>query len=119
MAPTILRTRLTATFIAAAMLAFCGAAPAVAGQADEELNRPINPPCVEHTLDVNVPEDTNNPWPQFCQDGEDAPKPCGDWMPTAPCRPAIAAPLPPAVLTGGMLLAGNWVVSIFRKRRRI
>ena len=83
-----------------------------------EVVGPINPQLGAGDFDVpSLPFEDNTPWPIFCPPDELPPavNPPPVEVPNRP--PTMAAPLPPALISGGLLLVGNGVLLVFRKRR--
>ena len=105
--------------LAVAAFAPGATAPAAAGEMHEPSTiRPINAPRVDQELDVDVVvDDPVMAFDQSWREMEVPPTLSGQVMTFSQRNPVVAAPLPPAVLSGGVLLAGHWIYSIFRKRR--
>ena len=111
---------LIATLTMAAVLAIggidgIGATPAFADEPAEIL-----------TLDLaesHEPQNTNMTWPAFREGEDERPMQSIDAGVTTTSfddrQPVLAAPLPPAVLTGGALLAANLAVSMIGARRQL
>ena len=64
-----------------------------------------------------LPDDEQPSWPSFVERNELAQPPTFLPAPAHQCRSGVSAPLPPAVLSGGVLLAANWVFAMCRKGR--
>ena len=79
---------------------------------------PINPQLGPGEFNVpSLPFEDNTPWPIFCPPDE-LPLSVNPPPVVVPNRPpTMAAPLPPALISGGLLLVGNGVLLVFRKRR--
>ena len=114
---------LIATLTVAAVLAIggiggidgIGATPAFADEPAEIL-----------TLDLaesHEPQNTETTWPAFREGEEERPMQSIDAGVTTTSfedrQPVLAAPLPPAVLAGGALLAANLAVSMISARRQL
>ena len=103
---------------AAATLACGAASPVAAGEMVEPgVRGAINAPRVDYELDVKIEDDPIVNFDQPWREVEVAPTLTGEVMTFSQRNPVVAAPLPPAVLSGGVLLAGHWIYAIFRKPR--
>ena len=103
-------------FAIGVVLAVVGAvaADAAAGEEIAPINTQLQAPDFEVP---SLPFEDNTPWPIFCPPDEVPPavNPLPVEFPNRP--PTMAAPLPPALVSGGLLMAGNWLFAAARRRR--
>ena len=100
--------------IALATLAWV-TAPALANDARSDV--PIETSNVDLYLDLPDPDEPPPGFDSSWREVDLPPTLTGLVMTFSQRNPVVAAPLPPAVLSGGVLLAGQWIFSIVRKRR--